>query len=121
MTEWEKEEVEIARAVVEESERFVKAPGKFDFHEYRQMERFIGTVQDNTTAEQLWRAIKGKGAFRYFKAAEESGADECGILACGCRPPSAKDWGVKDLRPFLTPPPWHLYPGSFTGHHRGDK
>jgi len=67
MAEWEKEEVEIARAVVEESERFVKAPGKFDFHEYRQMERFIGTVHDTAAAEQLWRAIKGKGAFRHFK------------------------------------------------------
>jgi hypothetical protein len=66
MAEWEKEEVEIARAVVEESERFVKAPGKFDFHEYRQMERFIGMVPDSAAAEQLWRAIKGKGAFRYF-------------------------------------------------------
>jgi hypothetical protein len=67
LAEWEKEEVENARAVVEESERFVAAPGKFDFHEYRQMERFIGTVQDSAAAEQLWRAIKGKGAFRYFK------------------------------------------------------
>jgi hypothetical protein len=42
-------------------------PDKFDFHEYRQMERFIQTVHDSATAEQLWRAIKGKGAFRYFK------------------------------------------------------
>ena len=31
------------------------------------MERFIGTVEDAAAAEQLWRAIKGKGAFRYFK------------------------------------------------------
>ena len=29
--------------------------------------RFIGTVDDAEAAEQLWRAIKGKGAFRYFK------------------------------------------------------
>jgi hypothetical protein len=64
----EEEEVEIARALVADSgERFVDAPGKFDFHEYRQMERFIGTVEDSAAAEQLWRAIKGKGAFRYFK------------------------------------------------------
>jgi hypothetical protein len=68
LVEWEKEEVEMARAIVEESgERFVVAPSKFDFHEYRQMERFIGTVDDTAAAEQLWRAIKGKGAFRYFK------------------------------------------------------
>jgi Uncharacterised protein family (UPF0158) len=31
------------------------------------MERFIGTVENAGAAEQLWRAIKGKGAFRYFK------------------------------------------------------
>jgi len=61
-------ELEIARAMVDDSgERFVAAPDKFDFHEYRQMERFIGTVDDAEEAEQLWRAIKGKGAFRCFK------------------------------------------------------
>lgn len=66
--DWEKEEVEIARAVVGDSgERFVAAPNKFDFHEYRHLERFIGTVENAEAAEQLLRAIKGKGAFRYFK------------------------------------------------------
>jgi len=64
----EDEEVKIARAMVADSgERFVDAPSKFEFHEYRQMERFIGTVEDSVAADQLWRAIKGKGAFRYFK------------------------------------------------------
>jgi len=68
LADWEKEEVEIAKAIVADSgERFVEAPSKFDFHEYRQMERFIGMVEDAIAAEQLWRAIKGKGAFRYFK------------------------------------------------------
>ena len=66
--DWQKDEVEIARAIVADSgERFVAAPDKLDFHEYRQMERFVGTVEDCAAAEQLWRAIKGKGAFRYFK------------------------------------------------------
>lgn len=68
LPDWQKPELEIARAIVEDSgERFVDAPDKFDFHEYRQMERFIGTVEDAEAAGQLWRAIKGKGAFRYFK------------------------------------------------------
>ncbi len=68
MADWEKEEVETAKAIVADSgERFVDAPDKFDFNEYRQMEQFIGTVADAEVAEQLWRAIKGKGAFRYFK------------------------------------------------------
>ena len=66
--DWQKPEVEIARSIVDDcGERFVAGPNKFDFHEYRQMERFIGTLEDNEAAEQLWRAIKGKGAFRYFK------------------------------------------------------
>jgi hypothetical protein len=68
LQDWQKPELEIARAIVADSgERFVPAPDKFDFHEYRHMERFIGTVEDAGAAEQLWRAIKGKGAFRYFK------------------------------------------------------
>ena len=68
LPDWEKAELEIARAMVNDSgERFVDAPGKFVFHEYRQMERFIGTIENADAAEQLWRAIKGKGAFRHFK------------------------------------------------------
>jgi hypothetical protein len=67
MADWEKEEVEIARAIVAENERFVRAPEKFDFNEYRQMERFIGSIDDSAAAEDLSRAIEGKGAFRHFK------------------------------------------------------
>ena len=68
LPDWQKEEVEVARAIAADSgERFVPAPDKFDFHEYHHMERFIGTVESAEAGEQLWRAIKGKGAFRYFK------------------------------------------------------
>jgi Uncharacterised protein family (UPF0158) len=66
--DWQKAEVEVARALCEDAgERFLHPPDKFDFNEYRQMERFIGTLSDQEAADQLWRAIKGKGAFRYFK------------------------------------------------------
>src|SRR5438067_12280751 len=66
--DWQKDEVEIARAIVGElGTRFISPPDKYEFHEYRQMERFIGTVRSAGAADQLWRAIKGKGAFRYFK------------------------------------------------------
>ncbi|HTV43433.1 MAG TPA: UPF0158 family protein [Candidatus Sulfotelmatobacter sp.] len=68
IAEWQKEELKLARAIAEDSgERFVDPPDKFEFHEYRHMEQFIGTLDDNDAAEQLWRAIKGKGAFRYYK------------------------------------------------------
>ena len=68
LPDWQMPEWEIASAIAADSgERFVPAPDKFDFNEYRHMERFIGTVGDAEAAEQLWRAIKGNGAFRYFK------------------------------------------------------
>src|SRR5207237_3165266 len=71
--DWQKDEVEIARAIVEDSgNRFVAPPDQFEFHEYRQMERFIGTVRNAEAADQLSQAIRGKGAFRYFKDTAES-------------------------------------------------
>jgi len=77
LPDWQKEEAELARAIAGDSgERFIDPPDKFDFHEYRQMERFIGTLDDAGVSEQLWRAIKGKGAFRYFKDT----ADRLGLL-----------------------------------------
>ncbi len=66
--DWQNKELEIAKAMAEDDgQRFIDAPDKFDFHEYHQMERFIGSLESVEAAEQLWRAIKGKGAFRYFK------------------------------------------------------
>jgi hypothetical protein len=68
LPQWQREEVEIARAIcVDSGERFIAGPSNFEFHEYRQMEQFIGSLSDPDAADQLWRAIKGKGAFRYFK------------------------------------------------------
>jgi hypothetical protein len=66
--DWQKAEVEIAKAIAQDAGgRFVRALRKYDFHEYRHMERFIGSLDSSNDADQLWRAIKGKGAFRYFK------------------------------------------------------
>ena len=77
LPDWQKDEVEIARAVCDDNgERFIVAPSKFDFHEYRHMERFIETVKDGEAAEALWGAIKGSGAFRRFKDT----ADRLGLL-----------------------------------------
>ena len=75
--DWQKDEVEIARAIVADAgKRFVTPPDKYEFHEYRQMERFIGTVRNAGAADQLSQAIRGKGAFRYFKDT----ADRLGLL-----------------------------------------
>jgi hypothetical protein len=70
LTDWQKEEVETARAIVNHSgDRFIDPPGKFAFNEHRHLERFIEALPDAKTAEELWRAIKGHGAFHHFKDA----------------------------------------------------
>ena len=53
--------------VADDGSLFLPPPDKFEFHEYRVMEEFIRSIDDNEAANQLWRAIKGHGAFRYFK------------------------------------------------------
>jgi len=67
LEDWQEEQVAVARGICDGAPRYLALPTKFDFHEYRHMERFIGTVADGRIAEQLWHAIKGKGAFRHFK------------------------------------------------------
>jgi hypothetical protein len=68
LDDWDEEEAEVAKAIVQDDgTRFIPGPDKFDFDEYREMERFIRSLDDEDAADQLWRAIKGRGAFRYFK------------------------------------------------------
>ncbi len=67
LADWQQEELATARAISAGDKRYLALPTKFDFHEYRHMERFIGTVTDARIADQLWFAIKGKGGFRRFK------------------------------------------------------
>ena len=68
LAEWRKEEYEVAKEIVSDNgSRFIPPPDKFEFHEYRVMEEFIRSMDDDEAADQLWQAIKGRGAFRYFK------------------------------------------------------
>jgi len=66
--EWQKQEYEVAKEIADDDgSRFIPAPDQFEFHEYRVMEEFIRSIDDNEAANQLWDAINGRGAFRYFK------------------------------------------------------
>jgi hypothetical protein len=51
-----------------ESEDFLALPGKFEIHEYSIMERFCLGVEDSEARDALLQAIRGRGAFRFFKA-----------------------------------------------------
>jgi hypothetical protein len=68
LPDWMQEMLKLAEQVEEGyGTRYIRIP-EADSHEgYRDMERFISTVQSDRLRDQLWQAIQGRGAFRYFK------------------------------------------------------
>lgn len=69
--EWEQEAVRtIADFLAHEDDgTYVPLPSRYDIHEYAIMERFCETITNKKIANDLFRAISGKGAFRRFKDA----------------------------------------------------
>jgi hypothetical protein len=47
--------------------RYIRVEQDDPHADYNDMERFIRTVEDPELRDRLWRAIRGRGAFRYFK------------------------------------------------------
>ena len=68
LPEWQQQTLLEANQVeAQYGSRYISVP-QADSHEgYRDMENFIITVKDERLQDQLWRAISGRGAFRYFK------------------------------------------------------
>lgn len=66
--DWMQEELSVAKEVLA-ADDYIPLPGKFDFHEYRVMERFCMSQKESGLRESLLKAIHGAGAFRRFKAA----------------------------------------------------
>lgn len=48
-------------------DQYKRLPDQYDIREYRLMQRFISTVEDDNCREDLQKAIRGKGAYRKFK------------------------------------------------------
>jgi Uncharacterised protein family (UPF0158) len=67
LPEWEQENKMTAIDVVENFENYIELPTKYEVNEYEIMENFCLNVSDQRKQETLFRAIKGKGAFRRFK------------------------------------------------------
>ncbi|HYN88430.1 MAG TPA: UPF0158 family protein, partial [Ardenticatenaceae bacterium] len=68
LPEWEQKSLVEADAVERESgTRFIAVPRADSREGYRDMQAFIETVRDEGLQGRLWRAIQGRGAFRYFK------------------------------------------------------
>jgi hypothetical protein len=64
--DWEKESLAQAREVLD-SEAWIALPGKFEGNEWEIMRDFAQSQTDREAADNLLRAIQGRGAFRYFK------------------------------------------------------
>ena len=66
--DWQKETILDADRVEQGyGTRYIRVERDDPYGDYRDMERFIGTVEDARLQERLWNAIRGRGAFRRFK------------------------------------------------------
>ena len=66
LADWEREDLSKLREI-DESEDYLALPSQFDIHEYSIMERFCQGIEDDQQRVDLLNAIRGSGAFRYFK------------------------------------------------------
>lgn len=69
--EWYIEAVARAKHYLENQEDYLPLPEKYDFNEYRVIEKFISTVVVPKQVEMLSHSIRGKGAFRRFRTVLE--------------------------------------------------
>jgi hypothetical protein len=68
LPDWMQEMLKVAQQVEEGyGTRYIRIPQADTHEDYRDMERFIGTVRNDRLRDRLWQAIQGRGAFRCFK------------------------------------------------------
>lgn len=60
-------ELAIAREIVAGGDDYLPLPDRFEIDEYRMMERFAAGAADPLARAELGQALRGRGAFRYFK------------------------------------------------------
>ncbi|TMU87073.1 hypothetical protein FGG79_02740 [Bacillus sp. BHET2] len=67
LEEWEQTEYAVAQDILEHPTSYLELPDKEEFNEYRMMESFCYSLEDEHTRQRLLTAIQGQGAFRRFK------------------------------------------------------
>jgi hypothetical protein len=68
-SDWQRPLIEIGRLAFNDTTgRFLTLPDQFEIHEYRALEGFSTSQADPDVSDQLLSAIRGRGAFRMFKA-----------------------------------------------------
>ncbi|MBA2650793.1 MAG: hypothetical protein H0U73_00780 [Tatlockia sp.] len=64
--EWMDEMVQLAKSYLEDDTNFISLPSRYDVNEYRMMENFAFSLNNERQKENLLIALQGKGAFRRF-------------------------------------------------------
>ncbi|HUT21651.1 MAG TPA: UPF0158 family protein [Anaerolineae bacterium] len=66
--EWQKDlALNAARVECDEVGRYIGIEPDDPYQNYNDMDNFIATLDDDELQDRLWDAIRGRGAFRYFK------------------------------------------------------
>jgi hypothetical protein len=63
---WQHDAIRIAGEILA-TDHYLPLPDRFEINEYRMMERFCLSVDDDDLRDDLCDAIRGRGAFRRFK------------------------------------------------------
>jgi hypothetical protein len=64
--EWQHDAIRMAGEIVA-TDHYLPLPDRFEINEYRIMERFSLSIDDEDMQDDLCDAIRGRGAFRRFK------------------------------------------------------
>ncbi len=64
---WMVDDIKIAYDILFGSEHYAQLPDQDDINEYLIMEKFAIDYPDEKVSDELYNAIQGSGAFRYFK------------------------------------------------------
>ncbi len=67
--EWQRDNIEKARELIDREEDFLSLPTKYDINEYGIIEDFCRSVENTEISGALSNTIHGKGAFRRFRDA----------------------------------------------------
>lgn len=65
--EWQQEVINNAIDLFENPQNYISLPDQYDVHEWKMMETFALSLQDEKISNSLYNAIHRKGAFRRFK------------------------------------------------------
>lgn len=58
---------DLIKEIEDNFEEYIALPGKYEIDEYNMMEEFIDNLPEGGKQDELYDAIRGRGAFRRFK------------------------------------------------------